>query len=133
MGDVVKEGPGGVAKHRLIQDLRRNGVNAVAEIPERQVLPRGVDHAVDVAVASQAAAHADTDAFETFICDYENAFMSVAVAPEEMRYNCCVLEEPHHTPPPPWTTPNPTLASSSSGWCWGLAARPTRCSTHGLP
>ena len=94
LGDVVKLGPNGVAKHRLIQDLRRNGVNACAEIPERQVLPRFVDHAVDLAVASAEAARSGNSAFETLVLDYENAFMSVAVAPAEARFNCCLLEEP---------------------------------------
>ena len=49
LGDIVKLGPDGAAKHRLIQDLRRNGVNACAGIPERQVLPRFDDHAADLA------------------------------------------------------------------------------------
>ena len=94
LGDVVKLGPSGVAKHRLIQDLRRNGVNACAEIPERQVLPRFIDHAVDVAVASLATADSGTEAFETMVLDFENAFMSVAVADAEAPFNCCLLEDP---------------------------------------
>ena len=54
LGDVVKSNPDGTQKHRLIQDLRRNGVNACVHIPERQVLPRFVDHALDLARASSS-------------------------------------------------------------------------------
>ena len=52
LGNITKEGPDGVAKHRLIQDLRRNLVNDCAAVPERQVLPRLIDHARDLAEAS---------------------------------------------------------------------------------
>ena len=43
----------GVTKVRIIHDLRRSGVNASAEIPERIVLPRLMDAAYSmIAVAS---------------------------------------------------------------------------------
>jgi hypothetical protein len=49
MGNVSKSKPGGGRQNRVIQDILANSVNAVARVPERQVLPRGVDHARDVA------------------------------------------------------------------------------------
>merc|ERR1712051_949385 len=80
LGDVVKTGPGGKEKHRLIQDLRRNHVNEVVSLPERQVLPRFVDHAADLAHAS-----ATGDA-EPFTCDYTHALMTVPDDPRETRW-----------------------------------------------
>ena len=88
LGDVVKDGPGGKVKHRLIQDLRRNHVNECVRLPERQVLPRGVDHASDLAAAT-AAGEA-----ETFTCDFLHAFMAVPSSPAESRYTCCLTDDP---------------------------------------
>ena len=95
LGDVVKHGPDGAVKHRLIQDLRRNGLNAVAGIPERQVLPRFVDHAVDLAKASRSGE------WEAFVVDFENAYMSVAASRAEARFNCCISETPIERKRPP--------------------------------
>ena len=39
LGSISKTKEDGSVKHRLIQDQRRNGVNATCVIPERQVLP----------------------------------------------------------------------------------------------
>ena len=50
LGNVSKVKPDGTRKHRVIQDLRANRVNDSVTLPERQVLPRGVDHAIDVAL-----------------------------------------------------------------------------------
>ena len=86
LGDVVKRGPDGTDKHRLIQDLRRNGLSACVSLPERQVLPRFVDHAVDVAVASAAGD------VEVLILDFSNAFMSIPANAGEARFNCCLVE-----------------------------------------
>ena len=94
LGDVVKISPEGKEKHRLIQDLRRNGVNQCVHIPERQVLPRVSDHATDLAFASAAAGPGKGEQAEAFTCDYAHAFMTVPSAPEEGRFNCCTLEEP---------------------------------------
>jgi hypothetical protein len=48
MGNVSKPKPGR-RTNRAIQDLRANSVNEAARVPERQVLPRGIDHARDMA------------------------------------------------------------------------------------
>ena len=84
----MKQGPYGTDKHRLIQDLRRNGLNACVSLPERQVLPRFADHAADVARASAAGS------FEVLILDFAHAFMTVPSNEGEARYNCCLVEEP---------------------------------------
>jgi hypothetical protein len=86
LGDVVKSNPDGPPKHRLIQDLRRNGVNACVHIPERQVLPRFVDHALDLARASSS------EGSSTLILDFKHTFMTVPAAAGEQRFNCCLLE-----------------------------------------
>ena len=91
LGNVTKLGPDGVTKHRLIQDLRRNLVNDCAGVPERQVLPRFLDHALDLAEASAAT---DADGVDTLILDFRRAFMSIPVSRAELRYNCCLSTEP---------------------------------------
>merc|ERR1711884_48380 len=88
LGDIEKLGPDGAAKHRLIQDLRRNGVSACAGIPERQVLPRFDEHAADLA---QASLNGDA---ETLVLDFEHVFMTAPAAATEARYNCCLAETP---------------------------------------
>ena len=52
LGDVVKQRPDGTLKHRLIQDFKASAVNAASVVEERQVLPRFVDHAHDLATLS---------------------------------------------------------------------------------
>ena len=52
MGDITKPKSDGTLKHRLIQDQRRNSVNATVHLTERQALPRFVDHAHALAAAS---------------------------------------------------------------------------------
>ena len=49
LGNVAKTREDGSMKHRVIQDLTMANVNRAAVIPERQVLPRCLDHAQDVA------------------------------------------------------------------------------------
>ena len=85
---IVKMLPGGVEKHRLIQDLRRNAVNALVRLLERQVLPRFSDHAADLAAASAAGE------VETMILDFQHASMTIPAADAEARYNCCLIESP---------------------------------------
>ena len=86
LGNVAKMKEDGTFKHRLIQDLRANGVNGAVRLPERQVLPRGIDHGVDLA---QLGAHVgeEEDVF-TVVLDFKDAFMSIPIRPEEQRFNC---------------------------------------------
>ena len=85
---------GGQGKHRLIQDLRRNGLNSCAGIPERQVLPRATDHAADMAHASSRTSARNGEEVESFTTDFAHAFMTVPSVATEGRFNCCIVEEP---------------------------------------
>ena len=85
MGNVTKVKDDKV-KHRLIQDLRKNNVNRAVSLPERQVLPRPIDHAVDLATLTQTKRKGDEVA--CMVLDFANAFMQVPLAKEEMRFNC---------------------------------------------
>ena len=53
LGDVVRLKPDGSVKHRLIQDLKASSVNSASKVSERQVLPRFIHHARDLAFASR--------------------------------------------------------------------------------
>ena len=89
LGTVSKQRTDGTWKHRLIQDLRANQVNAAVELPERMVLPRPLELAVDLAQMGRASGPGD----ETMIgiIDFSDAFMSVPLAGPERRYNCAAL------------------------------------------
>ena len=89
LGNVSKTKEDGSVKHRLIQDLRANGVNTVVALPERQVLPRGIDHGADLACLGQCGVDDadDVDVF-TLVLDFKNAFMSVPLHNDERRFNC---------------------------------------------
>ena len=63
-------------------------MNACVHIPERQVLPRFVDHALDLARASSS------EGSSTLILDFKHAFMTVPAAAGEQQFNCCLLETP---------------------------------------
>ena len=86
LGNVTKLNPDGKRKNRLIQDLRANLVNTAVELPERQVLPRGIDHGRDLAVLSSARRPGED--VHTMILDFKDAFMSVPLASVERRFNC---------------------------------------------
>ena len=82
LGDVTKLKPDGSVKHRLIQDLRASAVNSASCVGERQVLPRFIDHATDLATATTSG----TDV-GVFILDFQNAFMTLPLHPAEMPFN----------------------------------------------
>jgi len=90
LGNVTRDTGTGL-KHRVIQDLRVNGVNSVVRLPERQTLPRPLDHALDA-----AALRADVGKnglVASFVLDVKDAFMSVPLHPDEMAFNCAELPE----------------------------------------
>ena len=90
-------------KHRAIQDLRRNQVNDTVRMPERQVLPSGIDHARDWAIISDEAQE-DT-ATAVLILDFKDAFMSVPLHESEQPYNCAVVQDRYEFTSPfsyPW-------------------------------
>ena len=86
LGNVVKLKEDGTYKHRLIQDLRANGVNGAVVLPERQVLPRGIDHGLDLALLGHDLGE-DEQVF-TLVLDFKDAFMSIPLHEDERRFNC---------------------------------------------
>ena len=86
LGNVVNLKEDGTFKHRLIQDLRANGVSGAVALPERQVLPRGVDHGLDLALLGQELGEGE-DVF-TLVLDFKDAFMSIPLHEDERRFNC---------------------------------------------
>ena len=62
-------------------------MNRTAVVPERQVLPRGLDHAVDVARASTHSSG------RVLVLDFTNAFMNIPLHPHEMRFNCASVPQ----------------------------------------
>ena len=91
MGNITKVTADGALKHRPIQDLRRNGVNDAVLVPERQVLPRPVDHARDL--ADVASTRKPGDVVATLVLDFKDAFMSVPLHVGEQPFNCTVLPQ----------------------------------------
>ncbi len=61
-------------KHRVIQDLRRNEVNACVTLPELQVLPRPADHATDLAKLS--AVCSKSEEVRCLVLDFKDAFIT---------------------------------------------------------
>ena len=90
MGNVTTV-KGDKLKHRVIQDLKANGVNSAVVLPERQVLPRGIDHALDMA---RLSAHPKKmEDVRILILDFKDAFMSIPLNDKEKVYNCATLPE----------------------------------------
>ena len=90
MGNVTTV-KGDKLKHRVIQDLKANGVNSAVVLPERQVLPRGIDHALDMA---RLSAHPKKkEGVSILILDFKDAFMSIPLNDKEKVYNCATLPE----------------------------------------
>ena len=91
LGTIGKEKPDGSWKFRVIQDQRRNDVNAAVRLPERQVLPRPLDYAKDLALHSRAVTHHET--VKVLVLDFANAFMSIPLHPRERPFNVTLVEE----------------------------------------
>jgi hypothetical protein len=70
-------------KTRIIQDIRINGVNSLSSFGERVVCPRGIDHAVDLASLKEKF---PGKPIFTLVLDFVDAFMSLALHPDEMRF-----------------------------------------------
>ena len=83
-------------KHRVILDLKLNGVNAAAETPERQVLPSVFDHGRNLALqAGTRPGEGEQDLLlESMVLDFKDAFMPIPLAPSEHPCNTCFLEVP---------------------------------------
>ena len=91
MGTVSKIKEDGSWKHRPIQDLRRNSVNAAVRLPERQVLPRPIDHALDL--VNLNAARKEGESLMVLVLDFKDAFMSIPLHEAEQPFNCTKLAQ----------------------------------------
>jgi len=100
LGCVSRQKETGQWKHRVVMDLKLNGVNAASSTPERQVLPSVFDHAWDL--ATLAASQPDQTEIETMVLDFSDAFMSIPLAGAERPFNTCEVSTPiRRTRPPP--------------------------------
>ena len=66
--------------------MAANGVNGAVHLTERQDLPRGIDHGIDLAQLGAPLAD-DEDVF-SLVLDFKDAFMSVPLHHDEQRFNC---------------------------------------------
>ena len=78
---LVKRKADGTIKVRLVVDMRRSGVNGLAEAPERVVLPRVID-----VVNGGLELMASGDPVEFFSGDFADAFLSLRVLEQERCY-----------------------------------------------
>ena len=58
------------------------------------MLPRGVDHGVDLALLAERSARVAGGVVKVLILDFNDAFMSVPLHEQERRFNVAVLKEP---------------------------------------
>ena len=87
LGNLRKPDKAGTGwKDRVLLDLKANRCNELVSLKERVVLPRGIDHAVDMAElgTSRHRAH-------IFILDYRDAFHWIPLDEAEKRFCCCDL------------------------------------------
>ena len=92
LGNVEKLKEDGTYKDRLIQDQSANKVNAAVKLPERQVLPRGIDHGRDLAILADDLAQ--DESVDTLVLDFKDAFMSLPIHHKERRFNCAHTSAP---------------------------------------
>ncbi|CAK0816832.1 unnamed protein product, partial [Prorocentrum cordatum] len=90
LGNVRKRKHDGSFKNRIIQDLKTNRVNLAVSTHERAVLPRGIDHWVDLAALAQRALGCSGGVVKVLILDFKDAFMSIPLHEEERRFNVAV-------------------------------------------
>ena len=128
MGVISKLKPDGVTeKHRVIMDLRRNRVNEACCLPERQVLPTWLSHAVDLAILGHGAAHgaaAEPLAVMTLILDLWNAFMNIPLADVERPFNVAVVEVPVERGRPPLFEGEPGRGTHIAWRVLGFGGKP---------
>ena len=89
LGTISKPKPDGSIKDRIIQDLRRGGANLLAELFERIVLPRLVDHGwdlYDLWKLLDAKSLPEAAGIWSIVVDYKDAFMSTGTLPSEQRF-----------------------------------------------
>ncbi|CAK0873315.1 unnamed protein product [Prorocentrum cordatum] len=86
LGNVRRPKKSGGWKNRIIQDLKVNFVNAASSTHERTVLPRGIDHAVDIATLAQRH-----ESMVVLILDFSDAFTAVPLHDRERPCNCAAV------------------------------------------
>ena len=122
LGNIAKQRSDGSWKFRLIQDLRRNEVNSAARLPERQVLPRPVDHAIDLATLSSQ--QEPGQAVWVAVADFADAYMSVPLLERERRFNCAEVSEPLRRTRAPIRPSEPAFGSLVLWRVLGFGGRP---------
>ena len=88
LGNVTKEKADGSIKNRLIQDFRASSVNLASTVSERQVLPRFLDHAHDLAALSALGSSVGV-----FVLDFKHAFMTIPLSEAEMAFNASIVPD----------------------------------------
>ena len=83
LGNVSKPRKGGGWKHRIIQDLRICHINGASGTFERTVLPRAIEHGVDLADMAALGPYVFA-----LVLDLEDAFMTVPLHVDEQPFNC---------------------------------------------
>ena len=61
-------------------------MNSCVHLTERQVLPRGIDHGVDL--ARLGALKSEDEEVFTLVLDFKDAFMFIPLRESEQRFNC---------------------------------------------
>ena len=122
LGTVSKARADGSWKHRLIQDLRINGVNSAVGLPERLVLPRPIDLGKDL--AEMAMGLGQGGGLRVGIVDFADAFMSVPLAGDERRFNCAELASPIALGRPPLHPAEPPEGRLIAWRVLGFGGRP---------
>ena len=85
MACIVKMRPDGSQKVRLVIDTRRSGVNGLASIRERVILPRVADIALSWMRLRRTSYHSHGDA-EMMSTDFSEAFNTLNLKPSERKF-----------------------------------------------
>eukprot|EP00435_Cladocopium_sp_Y103_P044912 s3083_g12.t1 len=82
LATLVKERPDGTTKTRFISDMRRSGINGMAQAKERITLPRGCDLVRDTLDLVETCG----GDLEYFTADFSDAFLNLGIAEAERGY-----------------------------------------------
>ena len=66
-------------------------MNAAVRLPERQVLPRPIDHALDL--VNLNSAREEGESLMVLVLDFKDAFMSIPLHEDEQPFNCTRLAQ----------------------------------------
>ena len=79
LATLVKLKSDGTQKVRFIADMRRSGINAMAQARERIVLPRGTDYTRDILDMLECG----PEEVELYTADFTDAFLNLGIHPVE--------------------------------------------------